>query len=93
MDELLFGLFGSSDTSKPVKEPYEGMLFRASNGVLYKLRWDEAAIYGESKEQCSCCLYADLNCLDIDVEAFGRQLADAYHWYPVEENKCRSKRV
>lgn len=62
-----------------VTEPKEGMLFRASDGVLYELK----KLVGG----CGCCLYGYIGCDDIDYEAFGKNVLGGFHWYPVEEKK------
>lgn len=67
-----------------VTEPKEGMLFRATSGVLYELKKR-----GSTARDCGCsiCLPADLPCLEIDIQAFGEPKINHLHWYPVEEPK------
>lgn len=61
-----------------VTKPEDGMLFRASDGVLYGLIENECIHYmGDSL--CTC--------YEIDQQAFGDILSNNFHWYPVEENK------
>lgn len=65
-----------------VTEPEEGMLFRASNGVLYELK-----AFGSADRKCGC----QIDCIDrlpchiIDIQAFGKTQMNSMHWYPVEE--------
>lgn len=64
-----------------VAEPKEGMLFRASDGVLYELK-----PLGSTPGKCGCHIDApdDLTCYAIDCQAFGTRV-NRFHWYPVEE--------
>lgn len=64
-----------------VTEPKEGMLFRASDGVLYELK-----ALGSTDRKCGCHLDTpdDLPCYAIDCQAFGTRV-NRFHWYPVEE--------
>lgn len=66
-----------------VTEPKEGMLFRASDGVLYELK-----ALGSTDRKCGCHLEApdDLPCYAIDCQAFGTRV-NRFHWYPVEEKR------
>lgn len=66
-----------------VTEPKEGMLFRASDGVLYELK-----PLGSTDRKCGCHIDApdDLTCYAIDCQAFGTRV-NRFHWYPVEEKK------
>ena len=71
-----------------VTEPEEGMLFRASNGVLYELK-----AFGSMDRKCGCnrdCIDR-LPCHIIDIQAFGKTQMNSMHWYPVEENKEEEK--
>ena len=71
-----------------VTEPEEGMLFRASNGVLYELK-----AFGSADRKCGCnrdCIDR-LPCHIIDIQAFGKTQMNSMHWYPVEENKEEEK--
>ena len=72
-----------------VTEPKEGMLFRASDGVLYELK-----ALGSTDRKCGCHLDTpdDLPCYAIDCQAFGTRV-NRFHWYPVEENKEEEKEV
>lgn len=64
-----------------VTEPEEGMLFRASDGVLYELKKLEYRGRG-------CYLYGYMSCSEIDEEAFGEMIQEQeLHWHPVEEKK------
>lgn len=71
-----------------VTEPEEGMLFRASNGVLYELK-----AFGSADRKCGC----QIDCIDrlpchiIDIQAFGKTQINSMHWYPVEEKKEEKK--
>ena len=61
-----------------VTNPENGMLFRASDGVLYELIENECIHYmGDSL--CTC--------YEIDQQAFGDILSNNFHWYQVKENK------
>lgn len=72
-----------------VTEPKEGMLFRASDGVLYELK-----ALGSTDRKCGCHLDTpdDLPCYAIDCQAFGTRV-NRFHWYPVEEKKEEEKEV
>lgn len=63
-----------------VTEPKEGMLFRASDDKLYELKKLE-------NFECGCYIIGYTNCTVISYEAFGEDILDIFHWYPVEENK------
>lgn len=65
-----------------VTEPEEGMLFRATNGVLYELK-----TLGATCKKCGCDtnLPNNLKCCEIDRQAFGNTKINSLHWYPVEE--------
>lgn len=70
-----------------VTEPEEGMLFRASDGVLYELKKLE-------DRGCGCYLYGYMSCLEIDEEAFGEMIQEHdLHWHPVEEKKDEEKEM
>lgn len=71
-----------------VTEPKEGMLFRASDGVLYELK-----ALGSTDRKCGCHLDTpdDLPCYAIDCQAFGTRV-NRFHWYPVEEKMEEKKR-
>lgn len=66
-----------------VTEPEEGMLFRASNGVLFELK-----AFGSTDRKCGCHLETSdaLPCYAIDCQAFGTRV-NRFHWYPVEEKR------
>lgn len=72
-----------------VTEPKEGMLFRASDGVLYELK-----ALGSTDRKCGCHLDTpdDLPCYAIDCQAFGTRV-NRFHWYPVEEKKEEEKEM
>lgn len=73
-----------------VTEPEEGMLFRASNGVLYELK-----AFGSMDRKCGCnrdCIDR-LPCHIIDIQAFGKTQTNSMHWYPVEEKKEEEKEM
>lgn len=57
-------------------KPKKGMLFRASNGVLYELRKRDAS-------GCFCNIDRMYSCPDITKEAFGNMISPDLHWYPV----------
>ncbi len=61
-----------------VTDPEEGMLFRASDGKLYELKKLE-------NFECGCYIIGYTNCTVISYEAFGEDISDIFHWYPVEE--------
>nr|DAM90940.1 MAG TPA: hypothetical protein [Caudoviricetes sp.] len=63
-----------------VTEQEDGMLFRASDGVLYELKKLE-------NRGCGCYRYGYMACSEIDEEAFGEATKEEFHWYPVEEKK------
>lgn len=64
-----------------VLEPKEGMLFRASDGVLYKL-------YEINKPCLRCKTQNDnMSCSKIERQAFGKCFANKLHWFPVKEEK------
>ena len=65
-----------------VTEPVEGMMFRATNGVLYELK-----TLGSTCRKCGCDtnLPNNLPCHEIDRQAFGKTQINSLHWYPVEE--------
>lgn len=68
-----------------VTEPKVGMMFRASDGVLYELR-DMTKI--PIKEIYNCgCIKGALPCAVIDDEAFGKSPGALLHWYPVKVQK------
>lgn len=70
-----------------VTEPEEGMLFRASDGVLYELKKLEYRGRG-------CYLYGYMSCSEIDEEAFGEMIQEQeLHWLPVEEKKEDEKEM
>lgn len=71
-----------------VTEPKEGMLFRASDGVLYELK-----ALGSTDRKCGCHLDTpdDLPCYAIDCQAFGTRV-NRFHWYPVEEKEMEEKK-
>lgn len=72
-----------------VTEPEEGMLFRASNGVLYELK-----AFGSADRKCGCQMGIDrLPCHVIDIQAFGKTQINSMHWYPVEEKKEGEKEM
>lgn len=67
-----------------VTEPKEGMLFRASNGILYELRqW----VLTERDCGCFTNLSNNLTCDMIDRQSFKAPQKNFLHWYPVEEIK------
>lgn len=70
-----------------VTEPKEGMLFRASDGILYELK-----ALGSTDRKCGCHLETSdaLPCYAIDCQAFGTRV-NRFHWYPVEEKKEEEK--
>lgn len=72
-----------------VTEPEEGMLFRASNGVLY-----ESKAFGSKNRKCGCDIdFPDrLPCYIIDIQAFGKTQINSMHWYPVEEKEMEEKK-
>ena len=72
-----------------VTEPEEGMLFHATNGVLYELK-----TLGSTCRKCGCDtkLPNNLPCRVIDRQAFGKPQINSLHWYPVEENMEEEKR-
>lgn len=72
-----------------VTEPEEGMLFRATNGVLYELK-----LLGSTPGKCGCDtkLPNNLKCCEIDRQAFGTTKINSLHWYPVEEKMEEKKR-
>lgn len=66
-----------------VTKPEDGMLFRASDGVLYELIENECIHYmGDSL--CTC--------YEIDQQAFGDILSNEFHWYPVKEKRRKMKK-
>lgn len=73
-----------------VTEPEEGMLFRATNGVLYELK-----TLGATCKKCGCDtnLPNNLSCHEIDRQAFGKTQINSMHWYPVEEKKEEEKEM
>lgn len=85
---------GKSRGYERVYAPVSGMLFRASNGVLYELVYEYDMEDKGQDEMCACLLSNDaLNCLDIDSEAFGDALTDAYHWYPIAHKKQEEEKM
>ena len=63
-----------------VTEPKAGMLFRASDGVLYELKE-----FGGGK--CICNRGENPDCQDVHKQAFCKLLPAEFGWYPVEEKK------
>lgn len=65
-----------------VYEPVDGMLFRASNGKLYRCTFKDSR---DTKHDCAC--YVDCHdCSYIESEAFGLPGNNPLlHWVPVEE--------
>ena len=65
-----------------VYEPVDGMLFRASNGKLYRCTLKDGQ---DTKHDCAC--YVDCHdCAYIESEAFGLPGNNPLlHWVPVEE--------
>ena len=65
-----------------VYEPVDGMLFRASNGKLYRCTLKDSQ---DTKHDCAC--YVDCHdCAYIESEAFGLPGNNPLlHWVPVEE--------
>ncbi len=61
-----------------VTEPKAGMLFRASDGVLYALKE-----FGGGK--CICNRGETPDCQEVHKQAFGKLLPAEFGWYPVEE--------
>lgn len=70
-----------------VTEPKEGMVFRASDRVLYELH--------ELNEPCPRCenMNDNMSCSKIDSQAFGECFENNLHWFPVEEKQDEKKEV
>lgn len=68
-----------------VTEPKAGMLFRASDGQMYKLKR-----YIQGETGCVCQLpaeYTTLSCEDIFLQSFGVYASPGLRWCLVEESK------
>lgn len=65
-----------------VLEPRDGMLFRASDGRLYRCTLKDSQ---STAHDCACYVYCH-NCVYIESEAFGLPGNNPLlHWVPVEE--------
>lgn len=71
-------------------EPQDGMLFRASNGKLYRCTLKDSQ---NTKHDCAC--YVDCHdCGYIESEAFGLPGNNPLlHWVPVEESDMIEKKL
>ena len=70
-----------------VTKPKVGMLFRASDGVLYEAR-DK-----ETNDKCHyCCIRPVLGCNEIGKQAFGKLTGGYIHWYPIEKKKEKKEK-
>ena len=73
-----------------VLEPRDGMLFRASNGKLYRCTLKDSQ---NTKHDCAC--YVDCHdCAYIESEAFGLPgNHPLLHWVPVDESDMIEKKL
>lgn len=73
-----------------VYEPVDGMLFRASNGRLYRCTLKDSQ---DTKHDCAC--YVDCHdCAYIESEAFGLPgNHPLLHWVPVDESDMIEKKL
>lgn len=73
-----------------VYEPVDGMLFRASNGKLYRCTLKDSQ---NTKHDCAC--YVDcIDCAYIESEAFGLPgNHPLLHWVPVDESDMIERKL
>lgn len=68
---------------RPINEPVDDMMFRASDGKLYQYLCDPER-YGT---RVCACMVSDLRCDDIQRLLFGRDCVKGEIWIPVDEGK------